>query len=766
MIKLIAFKLFIVLIAVNVFSQFSNDDYNSALKAALIFFDANRCGPDAGKDNYFNWRGACHTGDAVPGGYHDAGDHVKFGLPAAWSCATIAWATYEFPEIFAPVKDRNEKVLRYFADFFVRCLKGNKFVYQIGSGGGDHGYWGPPEKQGNGNRTVKSAPPGAEVLAQTAAALALMNILYKDGTYLSTAKTLYNLAKANIKSKYDGGQFYKSTSTYDDMVWASIWLSKATGDDSYMEKADEWMDIKNDFGDDPYNKKWGPAWDDMTVFNLVKMAEITGNDKYIQGLKNNFAWFQTIPSSPGGIPIFHNWAVLRYASAEAGAGFLAYKLIGNGALNELGGKIINYCLGTNPAKRSYLTGWGNSPPKHPHHRANQPDEHSSATNNLYGALVGGPDINDKYVDDVTQYIYTEVALDYNASFILGLASYMWYKNGGEPANQAPSVQITSPLNGVALPIGATIKVNVEAKDKEGKVAKIELFKGDELLKSSTTSPLIYEYKSSSAGEFVLRATATDDEGKVGKSPQVKAEFTAPCTPGEIMSTKGWRATASHSSQNADEGPGSALDGKKETRWGSGAGQSDGMWFQIDMGYPRTVNQVIVDASGSGSDYPGSIEVYAGNDPDKFDDPVATATGDKITTIKFSQAVYAQILRLICKQPTGGFWWSIHEIQVPCVKSTAVDNFSVKNVVKDNSIGINAFTQNNAVIVKYNLPESGRVTIEAYSPAGVRLGILESGIKNAGSHTIISNMPQRSSNVVIYRMKFGNSVYEKKAVLLN
>lgn len=35
---------------------------------------------------------------------------------------------------------------------------------------------------------------------------------------------------------------------------------------------------------------------------------------------------------------------------------------------------------------------------------------------LYGALVGGPDLNDKYNDKRTDYIANEVATDYNAGF--------------------------------------------------------------------------------------------------------------------------------------------------------------------------------------------------------------------------------------------------------------------------------------------------------------------------------------------------------------
>lgn len=40
---------------------------------------------------------------------------------------------------------------------------------------------------------------------------------------------------------------------------------------------------------------------------------------------------------------------------------------------------------------------------------------------LYGALVGGPDINDLYVDDRADYVKNEVTLDYNAGFQSSIA---------------------------------------------------------------------------------------------------------------------------------------------------------------------------------------------------------------------------------------------------------------------------------------------------------------------------------------------------------
>ena len=40
---------------------------------------------------------------------------------------------------------------------------------------------------------------------------------------------------------------------------------------------------------------------------------------------------------------------------------------------------------------------------------------------LYGALVGGPDLNGDYKDDRTDYVANEVALDYNAGFQAAVA---------------------------------------------------------------------------------------------------------------------------------------------------------------------------------------------------------------------------------------------------------------------------------------------------------------------------------------------------------
>jgi len=86
-------------------------------------------------------------------------------------------------------------------------------------------------------------------------------------------------------------------------------------------------------------------------------------------------------------------------------------------------KQADYALGS--SGRSYVVGFGVNPPQHPHHRT----AHSSWC--VYGALVGGPDASDAYVDDIGNYVTNEVACDYNAGFV-GLLAKMYEKYGGNP----------------------------------------------------------------------------------------------------------------------------------------------------------------------------------------------------------------------------------------------------------------------------------------------------------------------------------------------
>lgn len=110
--------------------------------------------------------------------------------------------------------------------------------------------------------------------------------------------------------------------------------------------------------------------------------------------------------------------------------------------------------------RSYVVGFGENPPKQPHHKAaaceSAPaqctwdtfsDTSRDNPHELLGALVGGPSNEwDSYVDDRTNYITNEVTLDYNAGFqgaVAGLKSSACTGSSTSPNGPQTTTEETS-----------------------------------------------------------------------------------------------------------------------------------------------------------------------------------------------------------------------------------------------------------------------------------------------------------------------------------
>lgn len=99
---------------------------------------------------------------------------------------------------------------------------------------------------------------------------------------------------------------------------------------------------------------------------------------------------------------------------------------------------VNYILGDNPMKMSYVVGYGRNYPKHVHHRgASIPhngvkysctggwkwrDAKTANPNTITGAMVGGPDRFDRFSDSRPNYNYTEPTLAGNAGLVAALVS--------------------------------------------------------------------------------------------------------------------------------------------------------------------------------------------------------------------------------------------------------------------------------------------------------------------------------------------------------
>ncbi|WPJ97117.1 glycoside hydrolase family 9 protein [Coraliomargarita algicola] len=445
-------------------------DYNYAevLQKSLFFYDVQRSG-DLPVDFRVAWRGDSAVSDGsdvsldLIGGFYDAGDHVKFGLPMAYSLTMLAWGAVEYPSAYAETGQVSILLdqLRWGADYLIKCHVRNEdgstaaFYGQVGNGDVDHAYWGSAESMTMARPAyrIDVDHPGSDLAAETAASLAAISMLVAidDPDYaaelIDHAVALYEFADT-YRGKYsdsitNAASFYNSWSGYqDELVWGALWLYRATGDATWLNKAkSEYAMLGGGAGNQPFI--WSLSWDNKSYGCYVLLADLDGGATYKADAERWLDYWtigingQKVNYTPGGLAWLDEWGSLRYAANTAFCALVYADKVNDpdARYSDFAKAQINYALGSNPQNRSYVCGFGVNPPINPHHR----NAHASTTNNidspndnqhvLYGALVGGPGIDDAYVDDRSDYQRNEVAMDYNAAFTGALAR-LYLEYGG------------------------------------------------------------------------------------------------------------------------------------------------------------------------------------------------------------------------------------------------------------------------------------------------------------------------------------------------
>jgi hypothetical protein len=123
----------------------------------------------------------------------------------------------------------------------------------------------------------------------------------------------------------------------------------------------------------------------------------------------------------------------------------------------------------------------------------------------------------------------------------------------------------------------------------------------------------------------------------------------------------WVATAS-TTGGADV-PAHAIDGNTTTRWSTGAGQANGQWFQLDMGVAQPFDELVMDSTGSATDYAHGYQVFASNDGATWGTAIATGTpSGPIFTVAFAPQT-KRYVRVVQTSTTPTVWWSMNEINV-------------------------------------------------------------------------------------------------------
>jgi gliding motility-associated-like protein len=95
-----------------------------------------------------------------------------------------------------------------------------------------------------------------------------------------------------------------------------------------------------------------------------------------------------------------------------------------------------------------------------------------------------------------------------------------------PANQLPTVSLTSPANNANFAAGSAITVNANASDADGTVSKVEFFNGTTKLGEDLTSPYSFGWSNVAAGNYTISAKATDNAGGTTTSAPINISVTA------------------------------------------------------------------------------------------------------------------------------------------------------------------------------------------------------------------------------------------------
>jgi endoglucanase len=509
------------------FSQTFYINYAEALQKSIYFYDAEKCGFTG--TSRLEWRGPCHLEDAaVPltttdtnlsagfidanraildpdgdgtmnliGGYHDAGDHVQFGLPQGYSASTLAWGLIEFKQAFIDTGnyDHMVEVVKYFTDFFLRCsfkdAGGNvvAYCYQTGDGSVDHAYWGPPELQDpEGLKVIGQTGvtyprpawfaypeiPGSDVCAQAAASLAAMYLIMSD-----TDPVLMPIHACKMPGRCmsllssTGVRRIPAVITVLIMIMMNCHGPQpgctrpqaicpiSTILQHRMRRATTPV-ICNAYSDSRAipgsisgcTAGWDAVWSGMFVRLSVLFPE---NDAFDDWARWNLEYWSggEVPHedesmgggylaySPGGFGVINTWGSARYNTVAQLCALIYGKHHTRTDFAEWARGQMNYIMGDNPLNKFYIVGYRYNWVQHPHHRA----AHGSFTNSmvdpeehrhtLWGALASGPDTEDKHIDLVSEYAYNEVAVDYNAGFVGALEGL--YDVYGRAAGHEPEV---------------------------------------------------------------------------------------------------------------------------------------------------------------------------------------------------------------------------------------------------------------------------------------------------------------------------------------
>ncbi len=439
-------KLIVLALALSLVSQVRAQNYSQLHDMLIKFYCYQRAGLASGSAGNCNpgkanaWHGGDNfNGNKLDGGWYDAGDYIKFGMPLGYTVYCLLKGYDVFPSAYSATNGIPNILteVKFATDYMMKAVINNDtIVLDVGQAADEHETWGVKYESGrSGNQILLCS--GADVPAMYVACLALMSTLYRkyDQNYanqcLAKAKTAFEFVRKKVEAGGDNNLYCNAQTKHgkylyyypdvegtlqrqinDKLVAAGVEMYRATNDE------------------DPIYKTWAKKniTSPYSIMGYTYIGPLASFEVWRQGLggasalASNVGFIETKIQTTGVFKdIFKNsgWGTAREAGSAAFEYALAYITNDDQATrSHYSDRIKNHVdwvagyFGS--SKRSYVIGFNNSPATFIHYRTDRAGPQ--------GGLVSGPDDGGNWSNDGTPE-HCEVAIDYNAG-ITGAVAFL------------------------------------------------------------------------------------------------------------------------------------------------------------------------------------------------------------------------------------------------------------------------------------------------------------------------------------------------------
>jgi len=439
-------------------------DYAALHDLVIRFYGYQRAGLKSGSANNLNsgFTNAAHSGDnyngtPLDGGWYDAGDYIKFGMPLSYAVYCLLKGCDIFPSAYADKYKQDNSSgadgipdvlnqVKYATDYLMKAvINQDTIILDVGQAAEEHkGLDDPMINAGGRDASRCLTCSGADIPAAYSACLALMSTLYRkfDPKYadscLAKAKIAFKFAKKKIDQGGDNNLFCKAqqkAGAYlyyyfdvgdgklqrqigDKMAAAGVELYRATDDEDPEYKAWAKHGISEVYNCMSYSFIGPLASYEVWHQGLGSASSVIQNVGFVEGMIQTTGVFKNVYKNSGE-------GTARDVAAAAFVYALGYVTTsGDAKRTDYKTRVVDHIAwmtGSNSLNKSFVIGFGSSYPTSIHYR--------TTASGPKGGVVSGPDGDGNWANDRSA-AYCEVALDFNAGITGAVAFLKALENPG------------------------------------------------------------------------------------------------------------------------------------------------------------------------------------------------------------------------------------------------------------------------------------------------------------------------------------------------